>query len=52
MPVREKYGEGVVIGKEVGERLWFWILMVTSSCWLKTSVRDPSKCQELPEAIH
>jgi hypothetical protein len=31
------------------ERLLFWILTVTSSCWLKISVRDPSNCQELPK---
>ena len=49
MPVQEKYGEGTVTGKEVNERLWFWILMVTSPCWLKISVRDPSNCQELPK---
>src|SRR5260370_22257318 len=49
MPVQEKYGDGMVTGKEVSEKLWFWILMVTSSCWLKNSVRDPSNCQELPK---
>jgi hypothetical protein len=49
MPVQEKYGEGMVTGKEVNERLLFWILMVTSSCWLKISVRDPSNRQELPK---
>jgi hypothetical protein len=32
----------MVIEKEVNEKLLFWILMVISSCWLKTSVRDPS----------
>jgi hypothetical protein len=49
VPIYAGHGEGMVTGKEVNERLWFWILTVTSSCWLKVSVRDPSNCQELPK---
>jgi len=29
MPVQEKYGDGMVTGKEVNETLLFWILVVT-----------------------
>src|ERR1700741_62867 len=40
MPVQEKFGDGTATGKEVNEKLSFRIPMVTSSCWLKISVRD------------
>jgi hypothetical protein len=42
MPVHGKYGDGTATGQEVNEKFLFSIPMVTSSCWLKISVRDLS----------